>query len=404
MEDGARAHPIMPSTDWQLFVDESGDFRDPTKRVCVAGVLLALPEHEDLTTALRALLERAFPLSSYPPHATLLNLAASRALFALAARARGRAVELPDTKWEAVDAAIAALRTADDDAVVEALRAAERGLAPGWEHARACEAWLTTNAPAAARGLRDIAELEDQHLRDTVFGLLAQVLEGNEGDGPATPWAKPIVVVAAEASPPASPKDDEDRYLDLLETLFERVYALLRSTDGVRRHVIAHIAERPLWRDDGKRMLGRADVAEASKRAARLSFLQSSVFPDPKVWMSTLAPCRFDEAVHPGVVLADFAANRVGRALRDDPKREHDLQRRVQAALGDVGVAMRPLSRPQLAPLPTAATSGSPRSHVARALEGERVDFRTLGDVRPEWAADQAQRWQAAAAKLRGDA
>ena len=394
----------MPSTDWQLFVDESGDFRDPSDTVCVAGVLVALPDIEPVRDHLQAAFTGVFPLAPYPPHATVLNRPSSRALLALAGKATGRGVQLPERSIRAIDAAIDALRGATEPTVVEAVRRATLGVTTEWEDASVCDVWLSANAPAVFGELRNVLEEENAALRQRVFAALSSVLAANEDDGPGTPWAKPIVFLAAEATPPAVPTDDETRYLDLLETLFERVYSLLRSTDEVRRHVIAHVATRPLRRGERKRMLSLVDVAEASRRASRLPFLQPATFPDPYVWLSVVEPCRFDERVHPGVVLADFAANRARSALGGAPKLEAVLQDRVRNSLGDVVLAMRPMARPNHPPLSAAAASGVSRSHVAAALGGESVKSSALASVKPGWASQQAQHWQAAARKLRGEA
>ena len=74
----------MPAdTNWQLFIDESGDFDDPGDVVCVAGLFIPLPADDDLELYLRTRLGEAFPLTRYPQHASELDIPVSRALLAL---------------------------------------------------------------------------------------------------------------------------------------------------------------------------------------------------------------------------------------------------------------------------------------------------------------------------------
>ena len=75
--------------DWLLYVDESGQFDSggaapPTEPLVVGGFLLRGSEHPDHVLALRTEIERIFPTASWPPHASVLRVPASRVWLALA--------------------------------------------------------------------------------------------------------------------------------------------------------------------------------------------------------------------------------------------------------------------------------------------------------------------------------
>jgi hypothetical protein len=397
----------VPDTNWQLFIDESGDFDDPDDVVCVAGLFVPLPADDDLEPYLRTRLDEAFPLTTYPQHAAELDVPISRALLALRSpRLEGEPAAVADVRAR-IAPAIGALLGADDPEVLTTVGAHRVGVPLTHDRVRWLDIWLRGAAPEAHRELRAVCDEQEEALRAHVLGDLADLVRRYTtevlppSDGNPLP-ARPVALVAAEASPEGA-GPPAARYLALFELLLERVYAHLREPGGARHHVLVRTSARDLRFGDATNdhRLDAPDVVRASRRAAGFPFLPAEHLPDRRVWLSALATESFGPAMHPGLVLADYVANRARRALKSTPIRSMPLaalQQSIERRLGHVDTRLPLRARPTLGPLPTVAAGGLARRHVRTCFVG-RVAPEPLHHV-PRWASESAQAWEIAARAL----
>lgn len=348
--------------EWQLYIDESGDFDAVEDRVVVVGVLLAGADHPSRQQELRDWLKSTFPSSPYPPHQRILNLAAGVA--ACVAREPARVPELQPAV-DALDACplrddVRELRTTP----VATFRDAKL---------RTVDNWMRSHA----RGAYDLLKRHITQRRGVASRGFAKVI----GEGGA-------VVAAAEARPRAS---SQDRYLDLLTVLIERVVLLL--ADGNSHRVVTVVGARDVTvpgRTAPGRLaplvrcrLQREHVEQAAKTAC-------SRLPQSSVSFAIAQPATYDSRCHPGLVLADLAANRVHGAIYQETFR--DLSESLVGALG-----APPLGRALAvsADLPSLAGSGRAADAIADVARNPSRNASTAGVI-PRWAREQADAWIAA--------
>ena len=395
----------MKNTNWQLFVDESGDFDRPDDTVCVAGLLLPVPDAEELVPLLRARVVDAHPLVEYPPHASVLNLPVMWAMHALRADPEAKAGARADLGLELTGAATKALKEAPEPWA---------GFLQSWllwekvEHSdlKELDAWLRATQTEAYASLANLAEQSEQAVHDDILTPLLEL--GGELEG----GLAPVAFVAAEETAPQGvvPTSAGDRYLDLLELVFERVYALLREPGGARHHVVVRVCERDLRFNDPARnhRLNDKDLTEVSRRAARFPLLRPQSLPDPRAWLTLLPVERFDGKVHPGLVLADRLANRARQQLskaryagQGAAASLEVLQRTLEARVPAVATGLSPRASRRVGALPTLMGNGVARERVRQAFEG---DSKNPGALRPTWALQSTQAWQRATFALLRDA
>ena len=267
--------------------------------------------------------------------------------------------------------------------------------------------WLRGAAPEAHRELRAICEHQEEALRTHVLGDLADLIRRYTTEvlppdhGNPLP-ARPVALVAAEATPDgvAGPAA---RYLALFELLLERVYAHLREPRVARHHILVRTCARELRFGDAteNHRLDAADVVRASRRAAGFPFLPAEHLPDRRVWVSALSTESYGPGVHPGLVLADYVANRARRALKSSPARTLPLaavQESIERRLGHVDTRLPLRARPELGPLPTVSGGGSARRHVRTCFVGRTSQDRP--QIGARWASESAQAWEIAARAL----
>ena len=380
--------------DWHLFLDESGDFGsgdDPgDARVCVAGLLVQEGNHRDLALALREAFEAVAPHVPYPMHATDLRLPSGHLDGWLRTEAARRS-----RHWAgvALDATEVAVRGAIERRNLPGLRALVAGAASGSRVRR--EVLVTANAEL-------VRELPPHHealrrLGRDVDGLVTLVLgELVRGLGPD----RCHVLAAAddlaewpEGLPPG------DRYLRTLTVLFERIYALLRGGADLHRVVVW-----PAGRDIDYGSLGRAPLTQLAVRrcladAARFPLACPKYASQDGLQVSVGAPARYNAAVDPGIVVADWLANRLRHCLgasswgtlRTSFAREVPIP--IEAAPRVCATAV----------LPAMAGDGAP-------AEAIRLAFRSIGGAGGQippvvqsdrtWSGDQAQRWVDLAGRL----
>lgn len=381
VEEAGRARARTDSV-WSLYLDESGRFDRADEAVCVAGVLLREAPSREADAILRGVYRRIDPIAWYPPHATDLRLPAwwvgAWALASPADRAAHPAARTIE------QAAALCARASSEPALAALLARLERRSRPRHDELAAASSWLRRNHPALADALSDLARDVERRYRDVAGALLDRF-------GPDRCFA------VAAGDDGRAPPDGPDRYLALLVPLFERVFALLRARPAERHTVWLFAATRDVHDPRlGARRLQPRDVGDRVRAAERFAFEAPTTPTDPWVRLVVASTPSYEEAVPPGVVLADFVANRSRRALATNrPWDELRAELRAEARLPFEAV---PRGAPALGLRPTVAASGAPRDAVARAFATGDAD----GPFGPAgWRSDQARRWAEVAAAVR---
>jgi hypothetical protein len=280
---------------WQLFVDETGRFGDVESPVACVGLLLARDHPEAQEHRLRLSLGRIAPQLPWPFHAAHLNLPVYYAL--------GRAAQAHPMDRVVLEG----LRERAPELLGSVLDALARGRRPRYElvlqldrlcapHSRAYEELEKERARFRAAVLRHVRALT---------GAGPEGTEGTEGPG------RVLLFCAAEASDAAAAPEipdrfqvDSARYLALLETLLQRVVHVLARWPGGEVH------------DVGAQVLTRdvSDIARGTRRrmcAADIEAILDRLGDgSERVRVRVEAVPDFTAAVHPMMVVADFAANR----------------------------------------------------------------------------------------------
>jgi len=374
----------MREESWVLGVDESGRMRAGDG--LVGGVLLRVDDTVANAQVLRDRLLELVPGVPWPLHATDLRRPATHALAWFAPQKRrvtlfaedegrcAKAVDLIECSEHPV------LKKAVDDA-----RAGRWGKIDF----KAVDRALIDDAPASRGPLRALAtdrfvrlgrfvgSLSEELGTDGCFGLLA----AGPDDG-----ALGVPVPGGIGS---------DRYLALLEVLFERMLLLHCVTD-VHRTVHVRVATRyieeklgarrgfPLRAQDWLALFQRAAEGVETRLGARAR--------RPRVIAPEIVT-KYDQNVHPVVVLADLLANSSLSMVRQERLSHRTFEGHVRRR---AGLALRApaeslSSRPVLSAV---AAGGSFRAAVDAAMAGgPSVPF----GERPRWAGEQAAEWIAAA-------
>lgn len=356
---------------WLAFIDESGDFSRASNPVCVAGVLLREDDSPAFGRELRMALGRALPHIVYPPHATFFN----HLSFHLS---RWRA--LPAVKRDAMDTAFAR-RLARAEQLIAAAPDAPRELVgpAGWldfSTLSQLDRWIE-------RWTRD-AFLALSAVRDLGYQRLWQVLSDSAQRRGA------VALVSAEAQPDsAAGAAPLPRYLRLLSGLAERVVMLLRAVDP-RARLVVRVAARARQPSDGERPLTVDDVRAAFDAISRAPPPSQEAGP---IEIVPMEPEPYREQVHPGLVLADYVANRLHRMMLTDALDFAALRLRV---MGDLGLPVE-LSAGAAGRLPTVVMDGAPRQAILATLAGNAPVLTGTG-----WGAEQARQWITALQAARG--
>jgi hypothetical protein len=379
--------------EWQLFVDESGDFDAPDDGArVVGGLLLHSPPSVAQKKALRDALATAVPGADYPPHAAWLNLPVGRLACTVLSRAWRETRPEAAAFREPCEAAIGALEACGGLAAGKFLDAVRRCELPDYRCATECGAMLQARRPEVFGELRALAE----RYREGMLALLETVAEACGKDGAFVLAAASTTEEAPEAAPsgPAA----EDAYLALLQAMFERAFALLRGPAVHDVHVWAHVARRNVTLSPGvKQPLVPGLVGKIVERAAAFPLLPAEGLGDKHVRIVTAGTPAYDANVHPGVVLADCISNRLRFLLRVSRTGWQPLRRRAAhvLALPLEAVAQALANEP---PLPALAAGGAGRAAVLRAFRGEPT---AVDGVPAGWQRDEAQQWAEAAGKWR---
>ena len=364
----------MPPLEWVVFIDESGDFSRDDEPVCVCGVLVQEGDLPGLGGVLAELLERVYPGARFPPHAAELNAPLAHLKRWMQSRR-----DLRDRHPSAARLASIAdllLATGAPEAA-EFLEAVRHWRPLRYDALQRCDAWLRVHAHADWDLLRQE--------RDDAQGRMRGLLEAmDEVYGPR----RCHLMASAE---PRSERAGEDRYLRLLASALERLRSLLGGQGGHGHRVRILAAGR--WRAGTQRSIDRSDIEAAVAKALAC--------PGPRdangVALEALPPQAFDSAAHPGLCLADFAANRV-RTVIAAARRWREVQEQARARIG-LAAEAQPRALKRTLALPVAAAAGLPERAIAAAFAG--VAAPALDGVAPGWAREQAERWIAVAGEMR---
>jgi hypothetical protein len=374
-------------TGWTLSIDESGDFAAPDAPVCVAGVLLQEPPTPEADAILRGLLTRVDPLVRYPPHATELRLPAWWVAAWVLAPAEVRAAH---PRRRTLDAAAAwCERAAADPALASMWAALRDGRRPAYTTLATASGWMRRRAADVAADLHGLANDVERRYR-----LASAALVERFGAGGC------LLVAASDRGDATHTPTAPDRYLALLDVLFERVFALLRARPP-ERHVVWVVAATRRVQDAalGDRPLRAQDIGDCVRRAERFPLDAPAGPTDPWVRLLPAMPEAYDERVRPGVVLADFVANRCRGPLASAPW-WYALQAQLTDATG-LPVEAVPRCTAGAGPMPTVAASGEGRARLAETLAGAPTEpwIERAGG----WDLEQAQRWARAVEALRAE-
>ncbi len=377
----------MPTENWLLYVDESGDF-DETGDTCVVSALLLKGEElaED-STALREMLGTIFPLAPWPPHATELNLPSARVYYVMA----GLVPLATDAVADDVRAAIAVFEGSTMPEAAQWRGHAKQGRRPQYAWLESGNVVLRRECPDVFRALQTRAVAERTALRNLLadasahvgprgFAALTAVSSRRPADGP------PEQEVATGAL-------RRDGYLDALETLIERAVMVVR---GGRRpaatdvRIWARVATRHVGVEGiGSVALNSDHVARVAERAAAVGNVGQTALVRVR---SLDRVTRYDGSVHPGVVLADAIANGMRRVLLTRG-RDHlgwdQLAGFCEDALGIPAVV--PVPSLDASDLPAVAVTGASRTAVQAAARREETLPLVAEPAR--WAREQAAEW-----------
>lgn len=361
---------------WHLYVDESGSF-EPGSIGVVAGWLVRDVEDPRATATFKAALEEAFPLVPYPPHATELNVGALRVV--------GSAALSPDSDRSPRAKALREICApfVDEPRVRKLAERKASGQSVKRDELRRLQAWLETLDPGVAERL----DKEARRSRRQVEAILHAIPSYYAAD-------EAMVVIAAGrvAEEPVSAATGElveDGYVTLLESLLERAVALLQGPGATRK-----IWLRVLTRDVSVAGFGRVElrhshVARLAQRVEAAPYLTPRGANGVRV-RSVEHVVRWNEHVHPGCVLADFIANRVGNVIG----RNREWQAVVRDVKREVGLA--PSARTRLAPdlgaVATLGTAGPLRASMHEGMLDDSLELAVSAHDAP-WAVEQARQW-----------
>jgi hypothetical protein len=284
--------------EWQLFVDESGDFGKNDDIVCVAGFLL--PAAADMGAGnLRHALAQLAPAMPWPPHTAHLSKPSMWLLSAhVEAECRGVAPESD------VVAATAMLKGAHPVATAEAIRRLRRGKRPAIDLLRALDQHLRSADRVlfqrwVNRGRTALTAMRVVTAATVAFarGIVGAPL--------------PALVAAGEAAIQGE-GDRHDlqrtsrRYLGLLDALLSHLRSVVGG-NGDRHVVHIHVLERDIY-DEQRR-------ASMPLRPQNVRDLPAVADVSDSVTLIVDATPAYDYSTHPALVLADFVAFSTRRVL-----------------------------------------------------------------------------------------
>lgn len=367
------------SETWWLYVDESGNFAKTTDHVVVAGLLIKEQATAAGQATLKVTLHGAAPHVPWPLHASRIKIPIMHALWA-----RQKGPKHCSTQLAATSASALETLTEYEEARLRRVETAFiKRRQPRWNDLTELDTTLARVAPHIYVTLSDIAAEVLANIRHVLRTLAQHWLKNDEA----------LVVCCSEPLPgeAAPPSGIGDRYLIMLETMLERLRDFAGWGGG--EHTIN---VRVLRRDVRDPALGMATSLHVRHLQQIVRNLTSSnqVSRHDSVDRVSLKPIdtpSFDEAAHPGFILADLIANLLRRAMFNSGNL-------VRVNMG----AKRMIAFPLLcgiASMPTIVATGALRRCVARARStGSATNWNGQAALLNDdglclWAREQAVRW-----------
>ena len=307
---------------WRLFIDESGNFGDGSDSVAVAGWWAG---DDAWAPRLRATLEHALPHLPWPPHAAHWQVALFHGLAGAV-----RFDRLP-TGWPRPSGEALALLDAWDSAgLAQAVDALRRDQTVDLAWLKPHDRRLRRDHRVLHATFRNLKQRADERWRELLIALRGG------GSGAATPGAA-AVGVFRRAPDSLFARNADARYAELAaHCVFLAARRLAHS--GVERRLLAIGCTRPyrVSRSQATRAMGLSAWADAI----------GAPFEDPPVRVEAHSVQVYNRSCHPGLVVADFIANR----LRARAFGERDLEHVVPLPWHSAGGPHYETSPPDDAP------------------------------------------------------
>lgn len=350
---------------WAFFVDESGNFEDPSDPVAVAGFLVAYSEPIYRPSDIRSALEASVPGFPWPLHASFLNQPAYVAVAAYQSEP-----SVLDSKRPGFGAVV---RTAmgifeadgasDLDAVVGALKAQRK---PPYDALTRLGDLIRRRSPQVSQQLADVS----REAWRAVDIFAHRLLSARDRAG------QPIAyfIASSETVCGDAGLSDTERYFSVLRVSIDRAASLVARRDGKQR-----LELRVQQRDVYDARFGRS-VSLTPQQVGLVARVIAN--RHPRVQLLPTETPDYGKDVSVEYVLADFLSNRSRRELDDVQNRLPIVEARVGEYFGG------PLR------------SGDPeRSHLSAsgdawkmATEGQTMEW---VPPRRRWACEQALQWSA---------
>lgn len=378
------------ATTWQLFIDESGNFENPSDTCVVAGLLVRAASHPRDDAKVRAALEAACPGLDYPLHASTARYLSGRVHATLVSTQRQAA--RPSSERDLAMRGREALQGLVQHPVAASLlEHIDARREPGHGLFQRCDELLREHAPDVARRLKSLVINDASRVRE-VLRRSGELFGASSADGAFV--AAAVDVRSAGGDEVEDTAVRRDRYLALLRELLGRVGVLLH---GRASEIWVTAANRHVDRVDvGAFPLGIANVGAAATAAMKFPLL--AVGDGAPRFIPAGVP-RYDDSVRPGIVLADFLSNRVrNNVLGADNIAWHTLAGQLKDRIWLDGTSTTTFAGAGRK-LPAIADAGRAQAAIWRAFDGEKVDDK-LGGL-PRWSRDQAQAWTHAGAAWR---
>jgi hypothetical protein len=356
-----------------LFVDESGSFEDADGTSCVVGIVVEAPLRALPPRCLEEALKNDVPWLPWPLHASFYNLGAYHLISWMRAKGKQRSVFPLGDKLGHLENLV--LQSRDEPSRDVRKIVARPDVVVPYELVCRLQRSLEQTAPDAMLALRTCVDLVEDRLRKRLGALSAET--------------KAFVVAAAAAPDSERDSREPDLYLSALAAMLERLASLVLE---MTREIWPVIAVRGVSMGGTPRLLDASLVGRLWTEAVRTVVPGT---PPPMMWPAK--PDRYDARVHPGLVLADFVANRLRGPLSS--KRTGWQALRGTLATSVVLPVSLPLDGIEL---PSVAADGAARQAVRLARTYGATQQTTsqtspwLGELERctrAWAREQATAW-----------
>lgn len=352
---------------WHLFVDESGNFDNCRQGVVVAGVLLDL-EGPPLKAILARWFRTHLPHVPPPPHMAHLNHGMSQVVWCHEVPGRLKALRPP--RAQAISQALSWLDESSRILLDEAgaASAAHQGRADIGEYLNPLRERLRTGDFALWRSLDKFA-LDDQRVVAAIFRVLQQQPD------------LPLVGIVAGECWQGAAYDEPDRYLCLLGTLLEHVFAVL-SQRVDQAELAIHVL--------GRRVADEQNPVRNTYLTRQRVLELASPFCGPHL-VGDVDVATWGPSMDPRLVLADVLSNKTRIPIAGNRALAR-VQQMCEERLGtrlDVGAGGLPtcFGAPTLQSLTDETrTAEGLRNHLAHIIEEHHVEPFA-------WAAESANLW-----------